>query len=399
MSTSSDASTNGSSHVPINSTTAPSPSRLVDFLAEPNAYYPIFDSNTRNLEANDLLKLRHVSKSLTTVYPTVQKTQWNVNEALKKFVKDRKEFRNKLGLASCVISGQFALDFLDRSAVGDRLDIFAHGKMGGLANAEYMAWWIEHEGYAVVRSYPYDDELMTEVYVRPGTSDPTIYLQNTRDTPIVSLLRVGPQYSLALANIMTSTKVYAPFARDTFREHRSYLNKLLDDYCADLLTAVAQTGRRMLDIRHIATRQGSVIRQFTDGSTWTMELNNAGIDSPTTPDYVVDFTTFAISVTRKHPQYYYWIDILQISHPALAYTWAHLCSPKGRLDAAMAMELSMTPRDNWPGSGNRSFDDILLNGDHLKPDLLALSRYYDDMLTEWLEEELLERDDVGYSGW
>ncbi|KAF2817849.1 uncharacterized protein BDZ99DRAFT_374728, partial [Mytilinidion resinicola] len=88
--------------------------RLVDFLEQPDRFVPIFDSITSYLEPADIVKLGRVSQKLGGVYSKAQQTQWNINTALQKFFLDPIKFRNKLGEASGIISGRFALDFLDR---------------------------------------------------------------------------------------------------------------------------------------------------------------------------------------------------------------------------------------------------------------------------------------------
>ncbi|KAF2817832.1 uncharacterized protein BDZ99DRAFT_514047 [Mytilinidion resinicola] len=276
---------------------------LIDFLAEPNVHWPIFESITSQLDVCDFIKLRRVSKSLSNVYETVQKSQWNINEALTKSVKDPPALRSKLGQASGVISGQFALKFLDRHVVGDRLDVFVHGRMEGMANVEFMAWAIEREGYAVTRSYSHDEErskgtvedkqYKTDVYQRPGSNSPSIYLQHTRETPIVNLLSTGCQGTIALSNFITPNKVYAPFAKETFYEHRAYLHGPLKDDFGEYLKAVAKTGRRILGIRWKDQHKSPhKMRKLTDGHMWSMALDSTNVAAPVTPSFVTDATTF-----------------------------------------------------------------------------------------------------------
>ncbi|KAF2501961.1 hypothetical protein BU16DRAFT_423778, partial [Lophium mytilinum] len=74
----------------------------------------IFKSIARQLSPMDLIHLRQTSRGLHSAYDTAVKTQWGINRALQKFVKDPKAFRNKMGQMSSVISGEFALRFFDR---------------------------------------------------------------------------------------------------------------------------------------------------------------------------------------------------------------------------------------------------------------------------------------------
>ncbi|KAF2501973.1 hypothetical protein BU16DRAFT_554032 [Lophium mytilinum] len=339
-------------------------------------------------------------------YETVQKSQWNINTALKKFVKDPVAFRGMLGQTSGIISGQFALEFHDRRSIGDRLDVFVYGEMGGIGNAEFMSLAIDREGYAVTHSYNHDEEhsagtgednrYKTDVYQRPETDGRSICLQNTRETPIVDLLSKGRQCTLALANFITSTKIYAPFARQTFCERRAYLHGNLKEDPGEYLKSIAKAGCRLLGIRWKDLNNSTQLRKLTDGHSWCMDFDSTNVLAPATPSFVTDPTAFKYWATEIWDQneHYYKVELSQISYPALQYVWAHFCTVDAFLNTALAMEVSVLPKNQWPDNGNTSLRDLIRNNQLLQSDQLDLGARYDDMMPEWLrdqEEECIKR--------
>ncbi|CZS98652.1 uncharacterized protein RAG0_07290 [Rhynchosporium agropyri] len=90
-------------------TTSRSPN-LLDLLLQ----YEIFKTFCSNLEYNDLFNVRRLSKSLSTNYSAFNKARWDINRFLKRFVKDPRGLRSFMAQIGAIITGNAALQFLDR---------------------------------------------------------------------------------------------------------------------------------------------------------------------------------------------------------------------------------------------------------------------------------------------
>ncbi|KAF2501990.1 hypothetical protein BU16DRAFT_554048 [Lophium mytilinum] len=363
--------------------------RLIDFLEQPHRFVPGFDTITGYLEPADI------------------KTQWNINSSLRKFFQNPVNFRNKLGEAAAIISGNFVLDFLDRRATGDRMDIFFHSY-----DWEPLNECLVQEGYVDTdvpwsndpRSQfvdPNEDEF-GDLYwhklftrSRPNAEPLQVHLHGANGTPLACLLSAtGNQHSTAFSNFITATTVYSPFARETFLDYRSYQHgKTRREQCGHTLNAIASTGRKTLQHRLTADKNRVKHRKFTDGETWRMVLQNEGIKTPTTPDYVMDATTFKIEASWNCG----FSTVTQdAGHPVLEHAWvsSHWDHLKPILQGLLEIEFYKTPRKKWGSTLDATLtrDEILATIDRDDVDALPfhVSTFYDDMMLEWIrhvEEE------------
>ncbi|KAF2501988.1 hypothetical protein BU16DRAFT_554046 [Lophium mytilinum] len=370
----------------------PRASPLLNFLTQPGRYVPFFNAIIEHLGPADIIKLRGTSRDLGNMYSTLISTKWNINTALWKFFKHPKAFRNKLGETSGVISGQFALDFLDRKPPADRLDIWVQGHAESREEEDEntsqkcshttVGEWIQQQGYVedtILQEIKRDAKWGYKMYRgTAGRENLTIHLHGCMwKNPVPDILadRSVPQGTLALVNIITATKIYAPFARDTFTKNHSYMQKAirqdLKGPVGEMVNVVAQS-RQILDPPPQAEDH---IRSFSDGNTWRMMLDSEGIAPPAIPDFVTDATRFSV---RVQPECYS-INTGELEDPALRYAWAmpvdYFLILSKKLKFRREVQMYETPHELG---------------------------YYDDRMPKWISEtdrevSLKMQKDIGWS--
>ena len=101
--------------VPTRSVLAlPKPSRLLEFFVQHEQHYPVFDRICSYLGVDDILHVSQTCKKLSNLYQTVLKCQWNVDHALRRFVKNPLGLRSQLARCNGLISRSFATQFFAR---------------------------------------------------------------------------------------------------------------------------------------------------------------------------------------------------------------------------------------------------------------------------------------------
>jgi hypothetical protein len=107
---------------------------------------PIFDALTSHLSIRNIIALTRTCRTLQPLYQKmVSNGAWDINNRLKKFVKDPLGFRKRLAELDGIISGGFALQFLDRvDWEGSDLDVCV--QMGEKADV-FCRYIEEVEGY------------------------------------------------------------------------------------------------------------------------------------------------------------------------------------------------------------------------------------------------------------
>ena len=87
--------------------------------------FPIANAVCTFLDISDLINLARTCKKIYYVFGLVQRSQWSINRRLGYFVNDPIGFRSMVGQCEALISGSFALGFLDRVFWdGSDLDIY-----------------------------------------------------------------------------------------------------------------------------------------------------------------------------------------------------------------------------------------------------------------------------------
>ena len=87
--------------------------------------FPVANALCTFLDISDLINLARTCKKIHHVFGLVQRSQWSINKRLGYFVNDPIGFRSMIGQCEALISGSFALGFLDRVFWdGSDLDIY-----------------------------------------------------------------------------------------------------------------------------------------------------------------------------------------------------------------------------------------------------------------------------------
>ncbi|KAG9561319.1 hypothetical protein KCU71_g18898, partial [Aureobasidium melanogenum] len=107
---------------------------------------PVFDTLTAHLPIKDVISLTRTCRTLRPLYQKlVSKGAWDINKRLKTFVNDPLGFRKRLAELDGIISGGFALQFMDRVHwEGSDLDVCV--QVGEKADA-FCRYMEEVEGY------------------------------------------------------------------------------------------------------------------------------------------------------------------------------------------------------------------------------------------------------------
>lgn len=116
--------------------------------------YPIFDRICTYLQPRELVRLRRTTKELSGFFESLFGSQWNINRPLTRFVSDPVAFRSGLFVHNAVISGSFALQFLDRVVWEESdLDIFDEFGPGAARIGEDST---KSENYEIQAPQPWD---------------------------------------------------------------------------------------------------------------------------------------------------------------------------------------------------------------------------------------------------
>ncbi|KAF2817821.1 uncharacterized protein BDZ99DRAFT_470775 [Mytilinidion resinicola] len=317
-------------------------SPLFDFLAKPNQYVPIFDAITRALEPTDIITLGRVSRDLRGVYQKCKDTQWNINIALKKFIKYPTQFRSKLGQ---------------------------------------------------VLVYPPTSSSKFQTLEHPMHMELCIVIIQTKDPPLYNVLK-GYWCTTAETAFITATKAYAPFADMTLKTKKAYLLRALDAQPKRCITDVKARGYEVLDMRF--RDRGKVrVQRLNDGSSWIMKLDTTDVEPPSVPDCVFDHAEFILtSSTNWYGPLHYQPMLRTFKHAALAHTWFVTSSGRmepiaRRLDAMLWMELCELPKKDRP----TNWDELKRRKELLRTMTSYEGKMFDEKIPEWLEEldDLLPR--------
>ncbi|KAG9561277.1 hypothetical protein KCU71_g10372, partial [Aureobasidium melanogenum] len=118
---------------------------LLDILGA-DRFPTVFDALTAHLPIKDVIALTRTCRTLRSLYQKlVSKGAWDINKRLKTFVNDPLGFRKRLVELDGIISGGFALQFMDRVHwEGSDLDVCV--QVGEKADG-FCRYMEEVEGY------------------------------------------------------------------------------------------------------------------------------------------------------------------------------------------------------------------------------------------------------------
>lgn len=102
--------------------------------------YPIFDRICAYLQPREIVNFQRTTKRLSGSFESLFKTQWNINRALHRCVADPARFRSEMARHNAIISGSFALQFLDRVIWDDSdLDVYVETEIGSKELGDYLS--------------------------------------------------------------------------------------------------------------------------------------------------------------------------------------------------------------------------------------------------------------------
>ena len=112
--------------------------------------------------------------------------------------------------------------------------------------------------------------------------------------PILSILTSF--YTTLVVNVISWNKAYAIFPQPSFVYHRTYLLKDMTDHFGKLLYKYGNRGwtsQGTLWFEDEASHKSMLEpRRLGDKWTWTIPFDQTGISRPSTPDSVLEFSTF-----------------------------------------------------------------------------------------------------------
>lgn len=130
---------------------------------DPYSQYPIFNCLCDHLRIGDIVALTQTCKRLFGLYSYLLPSQWNLNGCLRRFVRNPTGLRSEMATSSALISGSFALQFLERSSWRSAdLDIYVKHGQGSESLHNYL---VQLEGYLLQNKYGMEKEYEGMEYV------------------------------------------------------------------------------------------------------------------------------------------------------------------------------------------------------------------------------------------
>ncbi|KAF2817844.1 uncharacterized protein BDZ99DRAFT_493550 [Mytilinidion resinicola] len=216
-----------------------------------------------------------------------------------------------LGKLSGVISGEFALRFVDRSHPGHNLDVLIWDQE---PKRNEMGEHLEKNGSIIIDEGNVGGFYTFRMYQRQDHPE-VVTIFFTNQPPISEILH-GLYIRTALSNFITATTACCPFARWTMNEDSSCLFGFGSRQKGEPL----ETGRSIIlrtghDLRDIdAAHKDSIElppgnhgtwffkanseRSPGGSETWAITLHNEEITPPRQPDVVVNATTFQVCTIK-----------------------------------------------------------------------------------------------------
>ena len=90
------------------------PRNVLNFLFQRERYVPISDNLCSHLGIAEIIALTRTCKALAGLYQELLPRLWDVDKSLSRFFKDTTNLRSEMARTEALISGSFALQFLER---------------------------------------------------------------------------------------------------------------------------------------------------------------------------------------------------------------------------------------------------------------------------------------------
>ncbi|MCJ1392446.1 hypothetical protein MMC18_005313 [Xylographa bjoerkii] len=383
----------------------PKQNTLLDFLAQHEQYYPMFDRLYSYLDVSDIVALTRTCKQFSGLDKLLLNTQWNVDRRLRRFVGNPKEFRALLGRHDALVSGDFALQFFERQVRQDcDLDIFVRKGSDTLALCNYLT---DTEDYT---SSPIKYGESSEQDIPPTTTltlsrldrdqidfrKPKITLHCSHDIPLQEILETT--YTTSLMNIISWNKAYSIFPLPTHIQHKTYLLTNLDDHFGALLSEQSRRGWDVQDVLWQEEESPFHPVQFErfigDELTWIIPFDVDDMEQSKTPDQVLEYSQFGLDKVIhlvQHQEFYnYRISTIIFEACTMRYRYTHSGFNESfwndfvsdRMDRLTRLQLYLMEPKHRP---LHAFDDPdfgVHEGSFAKP---PDWKYYDDKIPEWYE--------------
>ncbi|KAI4715738.1 hypothetical protein E4T48_08086 [Aureobasidium sp. EXF-10727] len=242
-------------------------------------FAPIFDALTSQLPIKDVIALTRTCHAFQPLYQKmISNNAWDINKRLKKFVKDPRGFRKRLAELDGIISGGFALQFMDRVAWdGSDLDVCVQVGKNADAFCRYME---EVEGYDLasrkVGKYAWTHVDMVHQYDKVVNGEfVRLEIILTHNHPIHSTLST---YTTALVNVITGNHAYSVFPNATFIKRQTYPTRIPDYFNGVILTQKYKDRgwefiQRMPKQKRVTEELDLGCRRIGDKHTWKIALS------------------------------------------------------------------------------------------------------------------------------
>ena len=190
--------------------------------------------------------------------------------------------------------------------------------------------------------------------------------------PILSILTSF--YTTLVVNVISWNKAYAVFPQPSFVHHRTYLLKNMTDHFGRLLCKYGKRGwtsQGTLWLEDEASHKSMLEpRRLGDKWSWTIPFDQTGVSRPSTPDSVLEFSTFDLDKqTHSQPNPgHYIIQARVFRSVALKYHyviptryrnerefWIEFAAPK--LESLSMMELWKMPPELRPARVQDKIDE------------------------------------------
>ncbi|KAI1333020.1 hypothetical protein F5Y16DRAFT_414797 [Xylariaceae sp. FL0255] len=261
-------------------------------------FEPVRTTLMSMLDTKDLLNLSRTSFAFRQ---GLKKTVWNINVRLERFFQDPVAFRTQIGQSNALISGGFALQFF-RGVTWKESGLDIMVEKGN--DTEDMEAYLLKE---IMESRTYHS-------ISPGEGQ-KVQLISTKSIPVQAIL--VDSSSTCVVNFISWNKAFSMFPRPTFFHHQTlplrgpqiishHLAKHYAKYSKrgwPMWThpVITQSCWKMFKYRHDNLNDHFVDRRVGDRDSWIMKLDTRGVTSSPTPDLVLEYSCFEITM-GQHQQ-------------------------------------------------------------------------------------------------